>query len=370
MENEKIRVGIIGLGGWAKYGHIPALQSLKEEFEIIAVASRKKEIAEAYTKEFNIPLAFDDAQAMANHPDIDLVAVLAPAPEHFRLVKMVIEAGKDVYSEWPLTTNTADSEELLALAKEKGVKHIVGLQRRLGPSARYMRDLVKQGYVGKIRAVRMTVSADAFMPLMSEKHSWAFPASNFSHVLSIYGGHFMDMLFQATGFPKKLTAVIENHFPFFTTIETGEKIPTTNPNEAMIIGTLQDGGLFSIQIEGGQKHCTGLHIDITGTNGVLKVTNILSFGNKEDNLIEGVNGEGKSLSVLPIPDVYQLNVGNHLDASVKDVLYLYAAYASDKRNGTSEASNFEDALKQHYLIDQIMESSKSFFNQNEKNIQI
>jgi hypothetical protein len=50
-----------------------------------------------------------------------------------------------------------------------------------------------------------------------------------------------------------------------------------------------------------------------------------------------------------------------LDASVKDVLYLYAAYASDKRNGTSEASNFEDALKQHYLIDQIMESSKSFF---------
>jgi hypothetical protein len=41
MSSEKIRVGIMGAGGWAKYGHITALQSL-EEFEIVAVASRKK----------------------------------------------------------------------------------------------------------------------------------------------------------------------------------------------------------------------------------------------------------------------------------------------------------------------------------------
>jgi predicted dehydrogenase len=44
MKDEKIRVGIIGAGGWAKYGHIPALQSL-EEFEIVAVSSRKGSVA-------------------------------------------------------------------------------------------------------------------------------------------------------------------------------------------------------------------------------------------------------------------------------------------------------------------------------------
>jgi hypothetical protein len=47
MSSEKIRVGIIVAGGWAKYGHIPALQFLKE-FEIAAVSSRKKELAEEY----------------------------------------------------------------------------------------------------------------------------------------------------------------------------------------------------------------------------------------------------------------------------------------------------------------------------------
>ena len=85
------------------------------------------------------------------------------------------------------------------MAEAKGVKHIVGLQRRHGPSARYTRDLMKQGYVGKIRSARMTVSVDAFPATMSGKHEWAFYSSNFSHVLSVYAAHFGDMLFRSVG---------------------------------------------------------------------------------------------------------------------------------------------------------------------------
>src|SRR4051812_38186609 len=118
MKENVIRVDIIGAGGWAKYGHIPALQSL-EEFEIVAVASRKKELAEEYAAKFSIRHAFGDEQALITHPDVDLVVILAPAPEHARLAKAAIAAGKDVYSEWPLTTKTADSEELLSLAEAK-----------------------------------------------------------------------------------------------------------------------------------------------------------------------------------------------------------------------------------------------------------
>jgi predicted dehydrogenase len=360
MSREKIRVGIIGAGGWAKYGHIPALQSL-EEFEIVAVASRKKELAEQYAAKFNILHSFDDEQALITHPDVDLVVVLAPAPEHARLVKAAIAAGKDIYSEWPLTTKTSDSEELLSLAEAKGVRHIVGLQRRLGPSARYTRDLVKQGYVGKIRSARMTVSVDAFPATMPGRYEWAFHSSNFSHVLSVYAAHFGDMLFQSVGFPKKLTAVVENQFPFITVEETGQKVPNTSPNAAMVVGALKNGGLFSVQIEGGQQHRTGLQIDITGTEGVLRVTNSRAFENKEDNSIEGVNGDGSSLSPLPVPAEYRSLANSHLDASVQDVAYLYAAYARDKKTGTSEASNFRDALRQHQLIDQIVQTSETFF---------
>lgn len=360
MSSEKIRVGIIGAGGWGKYGHIPALQSL-EEFEIVAVASRNKELAQKNAAKFNIRHAFGDEQALINHADVDLVAVLAPAPEHARLGKAVIAAGKDVYIEWPLTTNTSDSEELLALAEAKGIRHIVGLQRRFGPSARYTRDLMKQGYVGKIRSVRMSIGMDGFTATRSGRYEWSFYASNFSHVLSIYGGHFMDMLFQSVGFPKKLTAVIENQFPIITVEETGQQIPTTNPDEAMVMGTLEGGGLFSVHLEGAQRHRTGVQIDITGTEGALRVANPRAFENKQDNSIEGVNGDGSSLSPLPVPAEYRSLAVSQLDASVQDLAYLYAAYARDRKSGTSEASNFRDALRQHQLIDQIMQTSETFF---------
>jgi predicted dehydrogenase len=365
MTKGKIRVGIIGAGGWAKYGHIPALRTL-EEFEIVAVSSRKQEIADRTAAEFNITLAFADEQALIHHPDVDLVAIVAPAPEHARLVKAAIAAAKDVYSEWPLSTITADSEELLALAEAKGVKHIVGLQRRMGPSARYTRDLVKNGYVGKIRGVHMTVNVDAFPATMPGMYAWAFDASNFSNVLSVYAAHFGDMLYRSVGFPKKLTAVVETQFPFFTVEETREKIPNTNPNEVMVIGTLEGGGLFSIQIEGGQKHRTGLYIEITGTEGVLRITNPLAFQNKYDNAIEGMNRDATVFSPLPIPDKYEFLAKSGLDVSSQDLAYLYAAYASDKENGTSEASNFRDAVRQHHLIDEIYKTSEAFFRETQE----
>jgi predicted dehydrogenase len=359
MSGNKIRVGLVGTGGWTRYGHIPALQSL-DAFEIVGIASRTMETAEEIAGKFGIPNAFDDEQALINHPDIDLVVVLTPALDHARLARLVIAAGKDVYSEWPLSTTTAESEELLALAEARGVRHIVGLQRRFGPSSRYLQNLVRQGYVGDMRSARMTVSVDAFGDSMPSIHSWSFDIRNFGNTLSVYGGHFGDVLFNAVGFPRQLTAIVKNQFPVITVSDTGEKVPTTRPDAAMAIGTLENGGLFSVQIEGGQPHRTGLQIDITGTEGVLRVTNPRAFQNKDDNTIEGMRGEEDALSPLPVPAEYRPLDGSGLDVSQQDVAYLYSAYARDRRDGTSEASNFRDAVRQHRLIDRMFETSDAF----------
>jgi predicted dehydrogenase len=112
---------------------------------------------------------------------------------------------------------------------------------------------------------------------------------------------------------------------------------------------------------GGQQHRTGLQIDITGTEGVLRVTNPRAFENKGDNLIEGVNGDATTLSPITVPEEYQSLPVSHLDASLQDVAYLYSAYVRDRKNGTSEASNFGDAVRQHKLINQIFQTSENFF---------
>ncbi|MFC8260722.1 Gfo/Idh/MocA family protein [Streptomyces sp. NPDC057291] len=362
MSKQAIRVGLIGAGGWASYGHIPALRTLPE-FEVTAVSARRKESAQKAAETFGIPRAYDDPYKLIDDPEVDLVAVVTPSPEHAPLVRAAIEAGKDVYSEWPLTTRTSDSEELLALAEAKGVRHIVGLQRRLGPAARYARDLVAQGYVGDVRAARMSVGVDAFGPVMPGKVDWTIDVDNFTHVLSIYGGHFLDVLFRIVGHPKDLASVVETQFPEITVAETGKTVPSAKPDEVMAIGTLANGGLFSVQLEGGQKFPTGLQIDITGTEGVLRITNDRAFENTEDNTVHGVNGDsanGSALAKLPVPEEYRPLPDASLDESVQDLAHLYAAFARDKTNGTTEATTFADAVTQHRLIDRIQQSSEAF----------
>ena len=194
ISRDQIGVGIIGAGGWAKYGHIPAIRQL-DQFRIVAVSSRRQETAHALAAELDVPHGYGDYQDLIADPDVDLVVIPTPGPEHAYLVRAAIAGGKDVYSEWPLTTSTAESQELLKLAEERGIRHVVGLQRRFAPSASYARDLIDQCYVGTIRGVNMSVGVDAFAPSIPDRYRWTIDEANFTNVLSIYAGHFFDLLF-------------------------------------------------------------------------------------------------------------------------------------------------------------------------------
>lgn len=355
-----IRVGIIGVGGWASYGHLPALLTL-EHTQVVAVSGRTKEKAARLAQEHGIAHAFDDYEQLVRHPDVDLVVVPAPAPQHAKLVQAAVAAGKDVHSEWPLTTSTAESEELLALAEAAEVRHVVGLQRRFAPSARYTADLIAQGHIGEIRSVSMSVGVDAFGAELPARYAWVLNPAAFVSLLPVYLGHFGDLLFTTVGPPSKLTAITQNQIPTVTLTDTGERVPYPVPTAVMIIGTLERGGMFSIQLEGGQGHRkTGLQIVITGTEGALRISNARGFENEDDNTLEEMTGDATAFSPIAVPRKYTALPPNHLDASVQDVACLYDAYARDVQNGTSTVSTFTDAVNLHHLIDQVTQSSEAF----------
>jgi len=353
-----IRVGLIGVGSWATYGHIPALKLLPQ-YEIVAVCSRSIEKATAIAKEFGIAQAFSRVEDLVNLPELDLVAVLSPAPEHPRSVKAAIASGKDVYCEWPLSTKTEDSEELLQLAEEAGVRHVVGLQRTLGRSSLHLSQLIEERYIGEVRSVRMHVSMGSFGPTRSSTLEWTLSAENFSHVLSIYGGHFMDMLFHAVGRPETLSAVVATQFPTLTLASTGKQYPNETPDAFMVMGRLVGGALFQIQIEGGKQNLSGLQIEITGTKGDMKILNERAFVTKHHDVIEVALGDKGAWTSLLLPCATKLIPCTDLDASVQDLAQLYAAFASDRRSGGTQARSFADALQLHRLIDAINASSRS-----------
>src|SRR5438445_9079523 len=115
---DKIGVGIIGLsaqGGWAAVAHVPALQAI-HDFELRALSASSQDSAKAAASKYNVPLYFDNATALAQRPEVDLVIVSVKVPEHYVLVEEAIRAGKMVYCEWPLARNLSEAEALLKLS--------------------------------------------------------------------------------------------------------------------------------------------------------------------------------------------------------------------------------------------------------------
>jgi len=112
--NVPLRVGVIGVGNWAKHGHLRVLDLLPQ-YTLQAIYSHRHEAAETAAREYRIGRVAGSIDELIESPDIDLVIVLNTAPQHAQTVKRVIAAGKHVYCEWPLTTTLTELPSVLRL---------------------------------------------------------------------------------------------------------------------------------------------------------------------------------------------------------------------------------------------------------------
>lgn len=358
---KKIRVGLLGAGTWALMGHLPALRKLPA-YELSIVYARNKEIAKKAATEQGFRFVAETVEDLVNHPEVDLVIVASPAPQHADHVRAALNAGKDVYCEWPLTTSTAIAAELVELARRKGVRHMVGLQRRLAPHNRYLQDLLAQGFVGKLRSVRIHVSIKYLGAARTRRTAWTFPVENFSNVVTIYTGHFLDMLFKVTGWPTAISALQLNQFPVVTIEETGERVSATSLDQLVLLGRLGEAGTLSAHIEGGKHNGFGVQIDITGEDGDLRVTNPDAFvvdDSGSNYRIEGAKSGDHAMQTMPVPASYDWLLDSGLPSAVAELGQLYAAFSKDVSEGTHVAPNFEDALRMHKFFDAIKRSTET-----------
>jgi predicted dehydrogenase len=155
--SSKIRVGIVGASasrGFASIAHIPAVRALPQ-FEIAAVCTARQQSAEAAARHYGVSLAFSDPDALARHPDVDLVTVSVKVPDHYRPVMAAIAAGKHVYCEWPLGRDSEEAVRMREAAEYRGVRHVVGLQGQMSPAINYVKDLIADGYIGRMLTATM-----------------------------------------------------------------------------------------------------------------------------------------------------------------------------------------------------------------------
>ena len=168
---DKIRLGIIGANihrGWAPRAHLPAVVA-SPEFELTGVCTTRMESAEESQQAFGAKYAFDDYRKMLEHPEIDAVVVCLRVPNHYEPTMAALNAGKHVYTEWPLGRTTAEAEEMAALAQSQGVRNMVGLQARGNPAMLYLKDLVADGYVGDVLSCSVVRISDGGLRRTSDR---------------------------------------------------------------------------------------------------------------------------------------------------------------------------------------------------------
>jgi predicted dehydrogenase len=309
-----------------------------------------------------VPLAFCDAEKLARHPEVDLVTVSVKVPDHYRPVMAAIEAGKHVYCEWPLGRNTDEAARMRDAANRRGIRHAVGLQGQVSPAVNYTKDLIADGYVGRVLSATMIGCAPNWGPTIDRAYQADF--ANGANLLTITGGHTIDALCYCLGEFRELAAFVVSQRDRIPLAGTGEIIVKTAPDQLVVNGIVGDGAVVSFQIRGGMNRGTAFLFEIHGDEGDLQLTATSRASMQRQELnVKRARGDAKELAELPIPGKYRWVPEGVPPDSPYNVAQLYMRLAESIRDGKPVSPGFDAAVTRHCLLDAIARASETGLKQ-------
>jgi predicted dehydrogenase len=354
----KIRVGTVGAtvtkggSGWGANAHVPALRVLPE-YELKAVCTAHAETARASAEAFGAELAFDNYDQMLARPDIDLVVVCVRVPGHFDLVVKAFEAGKHVFCEWPLGRTLAEAERMANLASARSLRTIVGLQAQSDPTLMYVRELIRDGYVGHIQAVNFTSTSQAVTE-RGPGRIWQGDRRNGANTLTIAAGHSIDAVCFMLGEFEEVLARLATNITQWHNPETNETFPVDSPDWISVSGRLAGGAQAAFLTATVPANPGGTRLEIFGESGSLVLTGG-SFNQGPSQLL-GARGK-EPLEAMATPRRFTLVPDQVPAGPAYNVAQAYVRFAASLSQGQPFEPDFQHAVKRHALIEAIERSS-------------
>ncbi|HEV2696383.1 MAG TPA: Gfo/Idh/MocA family oxidoreductase, partial [Terriglobales bacterium] len=154
--NDRVRVGMIGIGGRGQ-DLLKELQQVRSA-ELVAIAdiySRRRDEAK---KMANGIQTYDDHRRLLDSKDIDAVIVATPLHLHAQHFVDTLKAGKDLYCEKTMTWSIPEAEQCLAAAKNSDRIVQIGLQHESSGALADAKNWIKKGMVGKVTQVNSWMS--------------------------------------------------------------------------------------------------------------------------------------------------------------------------------------------------------------------
>lgn len=149
-----VKWGFIGCGEVTEKKSGPAFGEIAGS-EVVAVMSRDKEKARSYAERHGIAKWYADAQSLVSDPDVNAIYIATPPSSHATYALMAMKAGKPAYIEKPLAASYEDCLRVNRISELTGIPCFVAFYRRYLPYFERVKQVVKNGAIGKILTVQI-----------------------------------------------------------------------------------------------------------------------------------------------------------------------------------------------------------------------
>ena len=152
VEQRPVRVGVVGCGVVADYGHIPAIDRC-ERAELVGFADPNQERREKQAERYGKP-GFESFEQMVEAVELDAVTIATQPNIKLDMIRIAAEHGLHAFCEKPLTDDVEQAEELVRMMDDAGLFCAVAFVYRGQEVVQRMMQLVRDGAIGPLRVVR------------------------------------------------------------------------------------------------------------------------------------------------------------------------------------------------------------------------
>ncbi len=248
---EKLRVGMIGLGGIATRSHLPAL-SARPDVVVQAGAEIDTYQAERTQKRFGIPKVYADYQAMLEKEPLDVVYICLPNSLHHQAASAAFRRGLHVYCEKPVGLGADEAQDLAEWAERDGLVLMPGYHLRFHEHFIRARELLEERRLGKILQVQASAVYCGPYRGWDPKSDWYFDPRS-GGPLYDFGSQLLDLLVYTTNLEiETVSAAGQRSLPGIPVLDN---IAVAFKARRDVVGTLNlawgtRGNLFMLQIHG------------------------------------------------------------------------------------------------------------------------
>lgn len=251
----RIKTAVIG-SGFMGGAHIEALQRIGG-VDVVVLSSNDADSAKGLQDKYSIPKVYENWQDVIEDDEVEVVHNCTPNFLHFEINKAVIEAGKHILSEKPLTLTSDDSSALLTSLKKHNVVNAINFNYRFYPLVQNAKIDIEEGNLGDLFLVHGNYLQDWLF--YDTDYNWRLEThlSGTSRAVADVGSHWCDTVQFVTG--QKIKRVFANLVTIHKTRKKPAKEVATykgkeevGSSEYTEIGiNTEDAGTVLIQFENG-----------------------------------------------------------------------------------------------------------------------